>query len=132
MAIEWDDSLSTGVVEIDNEHKEWIRRFNEFDKMVMEKKGPEVILDALNFFDQYAEYHFSHEEASTQHFNNTFVEKNKSEHQKYRQQIMRIRDALHSFGEGIVQVMALKIDLEDWLINHISKTDVKVFKEGQA
>ena len=132
MAIEWDDSLSTGVAEIDDEHKEWIRRFNEFDRMVMEKRGSEIILDSLNFFNQYAEYHFSHEESFAKSFTNPFVEQNKVEHQKYRQQIMRIQDAIHSFGESIVQVMALKIDMEDWLIHHISETDVKVFTAEQG
>ena len=57
MAIKWnDEKMATGLPEIDSQHKEWIRRFNEFDDAVVNGKTPPAqtyaptsIVDASNY-----------------------------------------------------------------------------------
>ena len=39
MTINWDaEKMTTGIGEIDEQHKEWIRRFNEFDDAVTSQR----------------------------------------------------------------------------------------------
>lgn len=130
MALVWNESMSTGIPAIDVEHIEWIRRYNKFDKMVIEKRGQGKIQEALNFFKRYADIHFPHEEELADGLFSVLVEKNKKEHQKYRQQIKEIQEYIDTHGEDIVGIMSLKVEMEQWLINHITDTDVKLFKEA--
>ena len=69
MTIEWNsEKMATGFPEIDAQHKEWIRRVNEFDDAVVNRKGLEAIQNTLDFLAQYSETHFSGEEVlMTQH-----------------------------------------------------------------
>jgi hypothetical protein len=42
--------MATGVAELDAQHQEWIRRFDEFDEAVSQGKGIESVGGTLLFF----------------------------------------------------------------------------------
>jgi hemerythrin len=50
MAIEWHEAkLGTGLPNIDEQHKEWVRRFNEFDQAAANGEGTDVLSKTLAF-----------------------------------------------------------------------------------
>jgi hemerythrin len=127
MAIEWDhDKMTTGLPDIDEQHKEWIRRFNEFDNAVANRKGLEAIQSTLSFLTQYTETHFVHEEACMTQCNCPATAVNRSAHDGFRARLSEIKGWVKQEGATIVEVVALKLELEAWLINHICTIDVQL------
>lgn len=129
MAIEWnDEKMATGFPEIDAQHREWIRRLNEFDDAVVNRKGQEVIQNTLDFLTQYSETHFVGEEAIMTQLNSPVLETNRAEHNEFRGKLSEIRTWVKNEGATSVEMVALKDALEEWLVNHICTVDVQLRK----
>ena len=127
MAIEWnDEKLATGFSEIDEQHKEWIRRVNEFDDAVVNRKGQEAIQNTLDFLTQYSETHFAGEEALMAQHDSPVQEANRAAHNEFRGKLAEIRAWVKNEGSTSVEVVELKIALEQWLVNHICTIDVQL------
>lgn len=127
MTILWDEEkMTTGVPEIDAQHREWIRRFNEFEEAVVNRKGQEAIKATLDFMGRYAETHFADEEGRMAQLNSPALEENRSEHNEFRRKLAEIKSWVEREGATTVEVVALKGTLEDWLVNHICTVDVKL------
>jgi hemerythrin len=129
MAIEWnDEKMATGFPEIDAQHKEWIRRINEFDDAVVNRKGKEAIKNTLDFLTQYTETHFVEEEATMARLKSPVLEPNRAAHDEFRRKLAEIRAWVKNQGATSVEVIELKDALENWLVNHICTIDVKLRK----
>ena len=127
MTIEWnEEKMATGFPEIDAQHKEWIRRINEFDNAVVNRKGQDVIQNTLEFLTQYAETHFVGEEEIMEQFKSPSQETNRRAHDEFRGKLAEIRAWVKTGGDTSVEVIELKDALEKWLINHISTIDVQL------
>jgi hemerythrin len=127
MAFEWnDEKMATGFPEIDAQHKEWIRRINEFDDAVVNRKGQEAIQNTLDFLTQYSETHFVGEEAIMAQHNSPVQELNRAAHNEFRGKLAEIRSWVKNEGAMSVEVVALKSTLEKWLVNHICTIDAQL------
>lgn len=127
MAIEWnDENMATGFPGIDAQHKEWIRRINEFDDAVVNRKGQVVIQNTLDFLTQYTETHFVDEEAIMAKLNSPVQEPNRAAHDEFRGKLVEIRAWVKNAGATSVEVVELKFALEKWLVNHICTVDVQL------
>ena len=120
MAIEWSESMSTGIPEIDEEHKEWIRRFIKFDNAVINNLGMDTIQEALTFFEQYTETHFPHEEERAKNITAPIAEKNRDQHQGFRRRIAEIKTWIQGYAPYII------VDKP----KELNKDIVEVFKES--
>ena len=127
MAIEWNEAkLGTGLPDIDEQHKEWLRRYNEFDNAVMNGQGLDVIFSTLAFMVQYTETHFSHEEARMAECGCKAQGANRAAHDQFRIRLDEMLSWLENARPTSVEVVILKQELEDWLTNHISTIDVQL------
>ena len=127
MAIEWnDEKMATGFPEIDAQHKEWIRRINEFDDAVVNRKGQEAIQNTLDFLTRYFETHFVDEEAIMAQLNFPLREPNRAAHDEFRGKLAEIRTWAKNDSATSVEVIALKDALEKWLVNHICTIYVRL------
>ena len=127
MPIEWNEAiLGTGQPDIDEQHQEWLRRYNEFDNAVMNGQGLEVIFSTLAFMVQYTETHFSHEEARMAELGCQAQDVNRAAHDQFRTRLDEMLSWLENSRPTAVEVVILKQELEDWLTNHISTIDVKL------
>ena len=127
MSIEWDEAkLGTGLPDIDAQHKEWLRRYNEFDNAVMNGQGRDVIFSTLAFMVQYTETHFSHEEARMAECGCPAQAENRAAHDQFRTRLNEMLSWLENAKPTTVEVVILKQELEDWLTNHISTIDVQL------
>ena len=131
MAIEWNaEKMATGFPEIDAQHKEWIRRINEFDAAVVNHKAQETIQNTLDFLTQYSETHFVDEEAIMAQLNFPFQEPNRTAHEEFRGKLVEISAWVKDAGATSVEVIELKDALEKWLVNHIYTVDVQLRNVG--
>lgn len=127
MTIKWNaEQMATGLPEVDTQHQEWIRRFNEFDDAVVNRQGQNSILSTLDFLTQYSETHFASEEASMTRLNSPALAANCAAHNEFRRKIAEIKAWVSQEGVSIVEVIELKIILEKWLVNHICTIDVQL------
>ena len=127
MPIEWNEAkLGTGLPDIDEQHREWLRRYNEFDDAVMKGQGLEVIFSTLAFMVQYTKTHFSHEEARMAECGCQAQDANRAAHDQFRTRLDEMLSWLENTRPTAVEVVILKQELEDWLVNHICTIDVQL------
>ncbi len=125
MPLEWDsERMETGQPLIDAQHREWIQRFNQFDAAILLGKGQEAVQETLGFLTKYAVIHFSTEEDLMARLKNPFLEENQRAHQEFREKLAEIRDWVVQAGISSVEVVALKMELEKWVDDHICTIDV--------
>ncbi len=127
MPITWDQAaLGTGLPDIDEQHMEWIRRYNDFERAVKKGEDPGIIFNTLAYLVQYTEMHFSHEEARMEAFACPALEENRAAHKEFKIKLNEIFDWLEHTRPTAVEMFLLKKDLDSWLKNHISTIDIQL------
>lgn len=127
MIINWDPkTMATGVPEVDAQHQEWIRRYNEFDKAVSRGMGLEVVRSTLDFFANYAETHFKLEEACMTERNCPAKDVNRAEHERMRNILSGFKGYMEQKGVSQVQVMILEREMQEWLVKHMLTVDIQL------
>jgi len=118
--------MTTRMPEIDEEHKEWIKRYNNFDQAVTMGRGVSAVQETLNFLADYAEAHFKHEESLAAQHNSPVAVLNHENHDQFRAKLRELRGWVEQGGASNVEVVAIKHDMEQWLVNHICKVDTRI------
>ena len=127
MSIVWDEAkFSTGVREVDEQHKEWVQQFNKFDDAVMKCKEREVIFPILSYLVEYTIKHFSFEEKVMADCHCPALRQNIAEHDKFRQRLEEIVRQIELSGPSVFDAVNIKQELELWLTNHICTVDVRL------
>ncbi len=127
MVITWHQELmTTGVPEIDAEHKELLRRFNDFHEAVKNRHGKEALTQTLTFLTTYTASHFTHEEACMNRLHCPAAPANKAAHDGLRSEIARIKARIAAEGIQSLDVVQLEKILGDWLRTHICSVDVRL------
>jgi hemerythrin-like metal-binding protein len=115
--IEWDDSLSVGVEEIDQEHKKEVDLINALH----DAQGDEQ-MTLLKELVEHTKKHFATEEKYFDKFGYEDSEAHKAEHKAFLDKAAQI-------GADVEQGKELTEDIFDavktWLIDHIKSMDQK-------
>lgn len=125
MSIEWDDSLATGIEEIDSQHREIFNRFGKLYSACSAGKGRDEVLQLLDFLHEYVKSHFSAEEKLQ--FRHGYPEQagHRQLHQRFMQDVERLERSFKSEGATLALVIQTNQTLTSWLIQHISKADME-------
>ncbi len=127
MIIKWDPTrMATGVPEVDAQHQEWIRRYNEFDNAISQGKGLDAVQSTLNFFASYAETHFKLEEAFMTERHCPAAEENRTAHECMRNILAGFKAYVEQHGFSWIEVATLRIEMEEWLVKHILTVDIQL------
>lgn len=126
MGIEWHESLSIGITEIDNQHKELISRFDQLLKACEANKGSTELKRVLDFLDEYGVRHFNDEEALQRKINYPGYDTHRKEHESFVVNLRKLRGKIEREGAGVYQIVEANNMLIKWLINHISSSDVAI------
>ncbi len=126
--ITWDESMSTGVPHIDAQHKELIKKFNEFSAAIEHGQGADMNMagDVLDFLQFYAVWHFEREEACMQQYQCPVAEQNKKAHAEFVKKFNRFYEHWQENGLDINVTYHAFIELEDWVRNHICGIDAQL------
>lgn len=127
MQIEWNDSYSVGDKKLDEQHKRWIKFYNQLDEAIREKspqefqKAKEEILKEMI---EYVDYHFKYEEEVMRNLHYAEVNKHWRIHKNFRDKIYRLyRD--HLDGELVLNREMMDM-MKEWIVDHILKEDRKI------
>ena len=111
---------------IDEQHKEWLERFNDVAAAIESHRGPEEIARILSFLLDYTEIHFSTEEKHMTANGYPELEQHRTRHQELRRTLDNLVEDFEE--EGATHSLARAIDtfLGNWLVNHIREADQKL------
>jgi hemerythrin len=127
MAITWNDArMATGIPEVDQQHKELIRHFNEFHDAMAHGKGQPTAVRLLGFLADYTETHFTCEEACMKKYQCPAAASNLAAHNALRQEINRLRGHIKDNKLTIVDLVKVEQTLGAWIQDHICSIDIQL------
>jgi hemerythrin len=119
--IQWNDSFSVKVAEIDTQHQKLIAMINELNGAMREGRGKDVLGKILNGLVSYTVTHFAVEEKYFDRFGYAEAAEHKQAHANF---VAKVGEFKQSFEQGActvsVEVMTF---LSDWLQKHIKGVD---------
>ena len=121
--LNWNDSLSVGVKEIDGQHGKLVDMVNQLHEAMKQGKADTVMMGIIQEMKRYAANHFATEERLMTTHNFPGYAAHKAEHQAFVGKVEALEADLKS---GKVAVSSAILDfLSKWLVNHIKGTDMK-------
>ena len=118
--INWDDSFSVNVREIDDQHKKLVAMLNEFYGYIGKDSG-DAFKKLLNSLVDYTVYHFATEERYFARFGYPASKAHIEAHQQFAARVLEVKKRLES-GE-LVLSFEITTFLKDWLTTHIKGSD---------
>jgi hemerythrin len=127
MAIAWDkERMTTGVEEIDNQHRELIKHYNAFHEALTQGKGRELALDTLAFVANYAEWHFKKEEDCMRQYRCPAAGANLAAHNGLRMELVKVKARVKNNQMESADFLDLDAMLGKWIQTHICSIDAKL------
>jgi hemerythrin len=123
--MQWNNSLSIGIEQIDNQHKTWIEHFNNAAEAIAAQQSSAQISKTLGFLMDYTEMHFSTEEKYMTELGYAGLQEHKARHNELRTTLTNLVKDFED--EGATSRLADAIDsfLGNWLFQHIREIDSK-------
>lgn len=131
MALQWTSTLSVGVEEIDEQHRELFRRVDRLLDAVLHQDRTEVG-KLLAFLDAFVVEHFAAEERLMAEVAYPDAERHVLEHREFSRRLAAIDADFASHGATAALVFALEQLLVGWLRDHVYFTDVALGRSVQA
>lgn len=126
--IEWNDTFSVNVEEIDEQHRKWIDIINTLHDSLLGRKGlDEITLKSLKAMEEYGAFHFGYEEEYMARINYPDLPAHKKEHEEFLNKVRKYVEDEEA-GKLVLNTEVMKM-LMDWLQNHILRSD-KRYSEG--
>ncbi len=128
--IQWDESYSVRVEEIDTQHRQLFESVNRFEEAVEQEAGPEALLDLLDFLLGYAERHFATEEKYFERFGYELADSHCRQHEAFLHNVRLYKERYES-GKVVLPVEVTTF-LQNWMKEHVITSDqryVPCFRE---
>jgi hemerythrin len=125
LVIKWDESLSTGVEKLDNQHKEIISRINKLISMTDDEKEREIE-KMLRFFGGHVIDNFESEEAYMIKHKYPDYDAHKEEHMAFLKSYSNLKRLFEREGATRLIIHATQNQAVEWLVKHITESDKKM------
>ncbi|MDR3412905.1 MAG: bacteriohemerythrin [Formivibrio sp.] len=123
---QWDDTLSVGNQNIDDDHKQLIDLAASLNEAMRAGKGKDVVGQILDDLIKSTESHFEREEGFMREINYVDFQSHKAEHERL---VKEVKDLQARFEAGSITItVSVGNFLADWLRNHIQGLDKKLAK----
>ena len=134
MKIEWNDYLSIGVAEIDDQHRQLFDKFNAFLAACDADRGGEEVSRLFWFLDAYIVTHFADEENLQKRIGFPDLPKHREQHQEFVRKLAELKGRLQAEGPSRSLVSSATLTMTGWLIEHINRMDraIGLFIKEQA
>ncbi len=126
MAYVWDESMSTGVEELDDAHRTIFSWVNQLSDAMRQGKGNAEVLRILDFLGNYSAGHFSSEEGCMSRYKCPTALANKKAHAEFLDYFGKMKAEVKANGTSTAKVLELQQALGNWVRNHIMKIDVSL------
>ena len=122
--IVWDEILSVGVDEIDEDHRKLLNIFNMLNHSVMAEESSDYLAATLAELINCTVWHFSHEERLMLKHRYEGIEEHKAEHQELIKSAKELQQEILQADKPVVDE---HIEfLERWLTEHILTADLRL------
>jgi hemerythrin len=122
--IVWDEILSVGVDEIDEDHRKLVNIFNILNHSVMAEESSDYLAATLAELINCTVWHFSHEERLMLKHRYEGIEEHKAEHQELIKSAKELQQEILQADKPVVDE---HIEfLERWLSEHILTADLRL------
>jgi hemerythrin-like metal-binding protein len=118
----WDDSLKTGIEEIDAQHRKLIELINGLNEAMLARQGKEALGAVLAGLREYVQYHFRYEESLLERHGYGKLAEQASAHADYVKKLEEF-EAKREGGELGLSVRVLDF-LMEWIKGHIMGEDM--------
>ena len=125
----WNESLSVGIQQVDDDHKVLIALLNELSDS---KLDPRKVRRIISELIDYTQYHFRREEAIMEACGYPHLDDHRRVHRHLTDKMEQYAE-IWLKDEGAEVIQELLELLRTWLINHIMKVDAEIqaFAEGK-
>jgi hemerythrin len=123
MSFQWTEDLSTGVEDIDAQHRELIRHLNTLIDACSTQNGRDDIGRFLGYLGEYVAFHFAAEEREMTCYHYADLTAHEQEHEHFKKVVADLKRDFAEHGAGVNVVVMTIHSSCDWLVNHIKKTD---------
>ena len=118
----WDESLETGIIEIDIQHRNLFNIFKVLDDSIDQGKSSMIIKYIIDEIERYGSYHIIAEESILKKYN-VFSKAHEAEHLHFKDQVQKFKEKYINTKD---KILAKEISeyLYTWVTNHIMKTEL--------
>ncbi len=128
LQMKWDESMTTGNPEIDEQHRQLIDALNTLIQAMQQGKGRQEINHTFDFLASYVQTHFSFEEACMEKHRCPVAGKNKVLHAKFIAAMNSMLEQFEREGPSAALAIRVKDELLDWFVAHIRGVDTQLKK----
>ncbi|QYZ65959.1 MAG: hemerythrin [Gammaproteobacteria bacterium (ex Lamellibrachia satsuma)] len=121
--VEWSDSLSVGIEEIDEQHKILVDLINRMHQAIHERHGSDAVKGILAELADYTRIHFAVEESLMRILNYPGYEEHKEIHEELLGHVVELIQKVES-GKTAIGFELLHF-LKTWLTKHIMEEDMQ-------
>jgi hemerythrin len=122
----WNNSLTVGVPEIDQQHKQLIDQLNLLVDAMHANSGKQEIQKIVHFLDIYVAKHFGYEEECMHKHKCPVASENAAAHCQFIKNLKEIKTELNQKGPSLLLAIKVNEHLLDWFVNHIKKLDREI------
>ena len=119
--VQWNDSYSVGVEEIDNDHKKLLGLINKLQTAAHYSSDEAMIDSILNDLVDYTKYHFSKEEDMLKQSDYPHFNEHKLQHEEMIKKVSEFIEEYRIDDSRTIDDVTQY--LKSWLINHINGSD---------
>lgn len=121
--IKWSEDLSTGVAEIDDQHKELFKKINDLFEAYDQGKGKSEVAKVIEFLEGYVIEHFSMEEKHMREYSYAGYSSHLANHKEFIGNFLDLKKEFEAEGPKVDIVIRMNHLLVEWLINHVRRVD---------
>jgi len=121
--IEWNETFSVNIPEIDQQHQEWIRIHNMMDRTMLTSNNKTALLDVLQAMMDYTRYHFEFEEELMREMGFPDVVEHEKLHKEFDDQVNQFYRKVQD-GASVRKLEFITL-IKVWLVDHIMVEDKK-------
>jgi hemerythrin-like metal-binding protein len=122
--LEWDNGMSVGIPEIDEDHKRFILLINELNRSIAERMKSTEIHKRLQHLIEDTERHFGREEIFFLDWGYPNAEGHASSHKQVLSSLKKIQDSFMPYGLDAEWLDAALV-IKNMLISHILTEDMQ-------
>ncbi len=119
--------MTTGIVELDAQHKYLLDSFNDLGHSIGRRYDPEDINKVLKMMKFFVEFHFGKEEECMLRYHCPAAQKNSKAHEVFVKKLRGYHKEFEVSGGSPELAIQIHEELADWILNHIMIVDTQLY-----